>query len=426
MSRLDEELVLEYLVENLSKDSVKKYPVKTALMLDYCYKYGERIPQDWFSGFISKILNKSGNKVSKPVRIDESNIKDCLFLESYTSMLSEPVKSLVSNVGTAQDFKAIMAIEVLLKKIGYHDRILNSSQSLDSKIFKLVKKYKESDVKMETGREYNLMREYSLKVKERLKNHFSKELIDELKKSKTYLDERLRHYNRCPDEQGFVFEIKEIIRETDKAIDKKFKDYTSSIDQSYYKIKRTFEDNVWNNEKRVNRLMFLRSDLEDVKEKYKLALYEEGIKNCRSLDIMINETIDKYNYTKDLSEEFRSVKKKVSDYYAEVDSILCKSIDISSITKLNAIYSNLNKLSSKKFPGYIPSEEQEDYYSRLNKITRHVKNECSKKVQHVISQCAKYRQKVDSSFFSWRTKKFVKELEKYDKELGAWSRCQAV
>lgn len=425
MSRLNEDLVLEYLVENLDKDLIKKYPVKTVLMLDYCYKDGERIPQDWFSGFTSRVSNKSENKASKPVRIDESNMKDCLFLESYNSMLSEPVKNLIGHARTAQDFKALISIDVLLKKTGDNNRVLNSSQSIGSKVFSLVKKYKESNVNIETSREYNLMREYSIKVKERLKSPFRKELAEELKKSKAYLEERLRHYNRHS-EEGFIPEIKEIIRDTSKAIDKKFSEYIGNVDQSYYKIKRTFEDNVWNNEKRIDHLIFLRSDLEDVKECYKLALYEEGIRNCNSLDLMMNETISQYNYTKDLDEEFKGVKKKVSDYYKEIDSTFYNGICFNSMQRLNEIFSDIKRCSNKKFPGYIPYDQQEDYYSRLDKVMAYLKQKCAKRAQYVIERCSKYRQKVGSSFFSWGTKNFVKGLEKYDKELEVWSKCQAI
>ena len=425
MSRLNEDLVLEYLVENLNKDLVKKYPIKTALMLDYCYKDGERIPQDWFSGFTSKVSTKSENKSSKPVSIDESNMKDCLFLESYSSMLSEPVKNLIRHARTAQDFKALISIEVLLKKTSDNNRVVNSSQSIGSKVLSLVKKYKESNANIDTSRDYNLMREYSIKVKERLKSPFRKELAEELKKSKGYLEERLRHYNRHS-EEGFVPEIKEIIRETSKAIDKKFNDYISNVDQSYSKIKRTFEDNVWNNEKRVNRLIFLRSDLEDIKEKYKLALHEEGIRNCNLLDTVINDTINSYNYSKDLDEEFKSVKKRVSDYYKEIDSDFCIDISFDSMRRLNEIFSDVKRCSDKKFPVYIPCDQQEDYYSRLNKVRAYLKQKCSKRAQYVIERCSKYRQKVGSSFFSWRTKKFVNKLEKYDKELEVWSKCQAI
>lgn len=424
MNNLDEEIVLEYLVENLGKDLVRKYPAKTALMLDYCYKNGESIPQDWFSGFTSKVLNKQENKTSKPIRIDESSVNDCLFLKSYESMLSDQTKNLIRRADTLQDLKAIIALDVLYKK-ACDNRTLNSSQSLNSKVLSLVKKYKESNANIDTSRDYNLMREYSIKVNERLKGPFRKELAEELKKSKGYLEERLRYYNRNS-EEGFVPEIKEIIRETSKAIDKKFSDYISNVDQSYSKIKSTFEDNVWNNEKRVNRLIFLRSDLEDVKEKYKVALYEGGIRNCDSLDVMMNETINRYNYTKDLDEEFKSVKKRVSDYYKEIDSTFYKDISFNSMQRLNEIFSDIKRCSDKKFPDYISCDQQEDYYSRLDKVKAYLKQKCSKRAQYVIEQCSKYRQKVGSSFFSWRTKKFVNELEKYDKELEVWSKCQAI
>ena len=425
MRSLNEELVLEYLIENLDKESAKNYPLKTSLMLDYCYKTGESIPQDWFSGFTSKVLSKSENKTSKPVSIDEASIKDCLFLESYESMLSESVKGLILNARTAQDFKAITAIEVLCKNAGDYNLISGSSQNLSSKVFNLAKRYKESKTKKEIDKDYYLMREYSLKLKEKLKVPFRKGLAGELIKSKSYLDERLKHYNKYL-EQESGSSIKNIIMESSRAIDKKFNDYLSSVDMSYHNIKRDFEDNAWNNEKRINKLVFLMSELEDLRVKYELVSYKKGVQECNLLDNRMKEIIHRHNYAEDLKEELQEVKRKVSEYYKEVDSVFSRDINHYSIQKLNTIYDETQKLSNKIFPDYIPPGQQEEYYSRLDKFRIYLKQKCARRAQYIIDKCSKYRQKVNRSFFSWQTRKYVKELGKYDQELEVWSRCQAV
>lgn len=424
MSKLNNDLVLEYLIENLNGLD-KKYTLRDVLLLDYCYKKNEIIPNDYFSGFISKILDKQVNIPINSISLDESNLVDCLFLESYKSLLSNKVKKLVGKARTAQDFKAIVAIDVLVKLVDNPDSILVSPASLDSKVYSLVKIYEENNFEKELKEEYAKMRKYSLIINDDLKKTFSKELAEKLKNVKKDLDEKLKIYSRYPDRRT-VSEFQSLVRGINSSIDNKFKNCLSSADQKYAKVKRIFEDGIWDSEKRINKLISLRSELKGVHAGYQLVSHNEGSKLCSSLHHRISKVIDDYNYVRNVREEFRDIKRRIPDYQKEVSFVFKGGIDFSSVRNLNRIYSNLKQLSNKRFPGCVPSTWQDDYYSSLENSMQHIKKKCEKRANHVVKQSSKYRQKIDGSFLSWRTKDFIKKLEKYEDELEAWSKCRVI
>lgn len=424
MSKLNNDIVLEYLIESLNGLD-KKYALRDVLLLDYCYKKNEMIPNDYFSGFISKILDKQVNSPANHIGLDESNLVDCLFLESYKSLLSNKVKKLIGKAKTAQDFKAILAIDVLVKLVDNPDSVLVSPASLDSKVYSLVKTYEENNFEKNLKEEYAKMRKYSLMINDDLKKPFSEELAEKFKNVKKDLDEKLETYSRYPD-KGFVSEFQSLIRGMNSSIDNKFKNYLSSVDQKYAKIKKNFEDGVWDNEKRINKLISLRSKLKDIHARYQLVSHNEGSKLCSSLHRRISKIIDDYNYVRDVKEEFQEVKRKVFDYRKEAGSIFKGGIDFSSVRDLNRIYSNLKQLSNKRFPGCVPSTWQGDYYSSLEKSMQDIKKKCVKRINYVAKQSSKYRQKIGGSFLSWQTRKFIKVLGKYEDELEAWSKCRVI
>lgn len=425
MSKLNEDLILEYLVENINQNLSKNFSVKDVLMLDYCYKKNDSISKDFFSGFVSKVINKQLNNASKPINLNGENLVDCLFLESYKNLLSNKTKNLIKNARTAQDFKAIIAIDVLSDKINNPDKILISPYSLDSKIFNLTREYEESNFEDVMKKEYMKIREYFLKVDDDLKNPLNRDLVKKFNQIRNELNEKFKAYSRYSD-RGIVFEIQSLITDINKAIDSKLNSHVQNIDQRYSKVKRVFEDGVWDSEKRINKLISLRSEIKDIQSKYQLVFHKEGVRRCDSLDCKIKELIENYNYVKDVCEEFKAVERKISDYYGEVDSIFREDINFSSVRKLNRIYSNLRKLSNKKFPDYVAGNWQENYYSNLGKTKDFIKRKCVNRVDYLLNQSSKYRKKISNSFFSWQTRKSAEKLENYNNELEAWSICQVV
>jgi len=423
MSRLSEDLGLEYLVENVSLG--REYSVKTVLMLDYCYKNGEKVPKDYFSGFISKIVNKQVNNHSKPINLDESNLDHCLFLECFKSLLSSKTEGLVKAARTSQDFKAIIAIDLLCKKVDNPERILNSLISLESKVFDLVKAYQEANFEKNIKKEYSRMKEYSLMVNSDLKKPLNNELVHKLSKVKKDLDEMLKAYSKYPN-TNLVSDVKKLVMDTKNAIDNRLKSYTEDAYHRYNKIKRIFEEGVWDSRRRINRLVGLRSELQDIKSKYQLMLHTKGVENCGSLDSKIKNAIYEYEYVQDKKEEFQDVKRKASDYYKEINYIFNEEICLSSIKRINSIYSDLRSLSNKEFNECVPPTWREDYYSNLERTMRFIKQKCVKRASFLINQSSKYRQKIDSSLFSWQTIKYAKRLEKCNTELEALSKCQII
>ncbi|MBM3200025.1 hypothetical protein FJZ53_03730, partial [Candidatus Woesearchaeota archaeon] len=67
MAAVNDNTLLEYLVENLDSSLSSKYPTKTLLALDYCFKSSERIPQDWLSGIASRVNDKRVNNSSRNI-----------------------------------------------------------------------------------------------------------------------------------------------------------------------------------------------------------------------------------------------------------------------------------------------------------------------------------------------------------------------
>lgn len=425
MSNLNENLVLEYLVENVSKDLVKKYPINVVLALDYCYKNGERIPSDYISDMASRITSKKTNVSSKPLKIEESDMTDCFFIESYESLLSNQVKSLVKNAGTTKDFKAIAVIDLLSKKVKDYQRIINSNNSLDSKIFSLAKDYKNSISENTFNKDYNKLRELSLTVNKELNKPFDADLAKYLQKVRKDLVSKLEVYSKHRGEES-VHEIQNLITSMRNSIDHKFSNYLYNVNQHYERIKNSFENNIWDNEKRINNLISLKSEIESVKHGYQMALSKEGVKLCEDLEKKMGKVIDAYYDLGFTLEEFKSIKTEVKNYYPEVDNIFSRDTKPSSISRLNEIYSRLNSLASKKFPNYIPSDQQSDYYSRLNDVIDYIKQKCAQRFTYLVNKSAKYRHKADKAFFSWRVKKFGNELKVYGAELEEWSRCQVL
>lgn len=424
MSGLNEELVLEYLVENVSKDLVRQYPIKSVLAMDYCYKRGENIPNDYLSDIVSKIINNRVNPSSKPLNINELNLIDCLFIKPYEALLSNQVKGLVKNAKTTKDFKKIAIIDLLSQKVSNSQRILSSNGSLDSKILGLAKAYNDSAPKNNFTKDYNRLREMSLKVNAELNQPLDTELAKYLQNVRKNLDAKQAFYSNHKIETS-AHEIQNLIVSMKNSIDHKLNDYLCNVNQHYEQVKNSFENGIWDNERRINRLIGLRSDLESVKHNYQMALYKKGIDRCEELEDKMRGVINRHHNLKYTLEEFKSVKTELSDYYPELKRIFSKDTSLSSVNRINEIYSRLNGLVSKKFPNYIPGEQKVDYYSGLNKIKMYIQQECNKKAIHVLDKCTKYREKADGSFFSWRTKKFVEDLKKYDPELEAWSKCQA-
>lgn len=157
-----------------------------------------------------------------------------------------------------------------------------------------------------------------------------------------------------------------------------------------------------------------------------MALSKEGVKLCEDLEGKMQNVINAHYNLKYILEEFKSVKTEVKDYYHEVDHIFSMDIRPATINRLNEIYSRLNSLVGVKFPNYISSEKQSDYYSKLNDIKNHIKQKCAKRVTYLLDQSAKYRHKTDKAFFSFRVKKFGDELKIYNDELEVWSKCQVL
>jgi len=425
MGQFNDDLILEYLIENIDPNLNKKHSLKTILMLDYCYKKDEKIPQNIIPEIISKVINKQINNSSKPLNLDESNLNDCLFLDAFDSYLSSKTKSLAKDAKTPKDFKAITIIDEFSKRIDGSEKILNSPNSLDSKVFNFAKMYQNSNLNKELNKEYLKMKEYFLRVNDNLRKPLTQDIIGEFSKIKKELEEKQRVYSKYPDTE-VVFEIQSLIRDTNSAIDNKLNDFISNINPKYNKVKKIFEDGIWDSERKINRLINLRSELKDAKDKYRLGAYKEGIGLCNSLDRKIKETISNYNYIKDKKEEFQDVKRLISDYYGEMHSIFGSDIDFSSVRRINSIYSNLKRLSDKNFHECVPSAWQEDYYLKIDAAMDYIEQKCNKRATYLVNKSSKYRQKIDSSFFSWKTKKFTERLKEYDYELEAWSKCRMI
>lgn len=423
MSSFNEDLVSKYLIENISPDLTKEYSLKTVLMLDYCYKKNENIPKNITLGIISKITSKQVNNSSKTLNLEESSLDDILFLESFKSLLSDKTKSLVKDAKTAKDFKALIIVDEWSGKIKNPELYL-SSGSLDSKVTSITKAYEESRFEKESYKEYLDIKECYLKVSSDLRKPLTKDLIERFSKVKEELDEKSKIYSK--QNLGLAVEIQTLIRDTSKAIDNKLNDFISNANQRYNRIRKTFEDNIWDSERKVNQLIGLRSELKDIRDKYQLVLCKEGVNLCNSLDRKISDSIYNHNYVRDKKEEFQEVKREVSDYYNEIDSIFCKRADSSSVGRLNRIYNRLKSLSSQEFHECIPSAWQEDYYKNIDDALIYTRYKYKKRINFLTDKSSRLRQKIDGSWFSWNTKKFADRLDNYNNELKAWSKCQII
>lgn len=421
MKGLNEDVILEYLVENIDKDLVRAYPIKAVIMLDYCYKKGEQLPKDHFSGFTSKILNKQINTDTKMIKLDESDLIDCLFIESYGQLLPENAKALLPRAKTAKDYKAIIAISELSKNMG---GIINPSSDLDSKLFYLARSYAESGLEQGIKKEYDQTRRLSIQINSKLRKPLNKELAEDLDSIKKEITKKFEAYSKYPYTPATA-RILDLLKESNRAIDTRLRAERSRLDEEYYHIKTQFENGVWDNEKRISKLIRLRPELKETREKYCMALCEEGGINCESLDLKIKETIERYEHIRDVKEEFEEIKRRISGYYEETEDIFSMPIEHSSMQTLNALYSDLIRSADKKFPDYIQGL-QEKHRPGIEKILLHIKQKCTQRISYLIDQSARCRQKIDRSFFSWQTKKLNEELEKYNLELGAWSKCQIV
>lgn len=423
MSSFNEDLVLKYLVENISPNLTKEYPLKTVLMLDYCYKKNESISKNVTSGIISKITSEQVNNSSKTLNLEESSLDDILFLESFKSLLSDKTKSLVKDAKTAKDFKALIIVDEWSGKIKNPELYL-SSGSLDSKVTSITKTYEESRFEKESYKDYLDIKECYLKVSSDLRKPLTKNLIERFNKVKEGLDEKSKIYSK--QNLGLAVEIKTLIRDTSKAIDNNLNDFISNADQRYNRTRKIFEDNIWDSERKVNQLIGLRSELKDVKDKYQLVLCREGVNLCNSLDRKVSDSIHNHNYVRDKKEEFQSVKREMQDYYGEVGAIFRRKIDSSSVRRLNTIYNQMKRLYNQEFHESIPSAWQEDYYSTIETAMHFTKQKCIKRVNYLTDKSDRLRQKIDGSWFSWNTKKFAEQLEKYNRELEDWSKCQII
>lgn len=425
MSSLNDELILERLVENVSKDLIRRYPINVVLALDYCYQSGEEIPNNYLSGVTSKVVNKRVNSLSNPLTIDKSSAMDCLFIRYYESLLSSQVKGLIKNANTTKDFKGIVLIDLLSKNVSNSQRILISNNSLDSKIFSLAKAYKNPVLENNFNQDYNKLRELSLKVNSELNKPFNPDLAKYLFNVRKDLTDKLKVYSKYPSRES-VHEMQNLIISMRNSIGHKFRDYIQDVNHDYGIIKNSFENNIWDNEKRINTLIGLKSDIEKVKRNYQMVLSKEGVDLCKDLEVEMQNVIDAHYNLGFTLEEFKSVKTEVKDYYHEVDFIFSKSIMSSTINRLNEIYSRLNSLANIDFPSYIPSEKQNDYYSRLNDMKGYIQQKCAQRVTYLVNQSTKYRHKADKAFFSGRVKKFGEELKIYNNELKEWSKCQVL
>ena len=425
MTELNDELILEYLIENVSKNLIKNYPIEEILILDYCYKKNESIPKAYFSDFVSKVLNKQINSSSKKININKTDVVDCLFLESYNNLLSNRTKGLIKYAKSAKDFKAIVIIDTVSKKVDNHSKILNIEDSLDSKVFNLVKAYSEADFKRKIKSEYLRLQEYSLEINSDLEKRLDDKFIKKLGSIKKDLNAKDKFYSKFSNNES-VFEIKSLIRELKDRIDSPLKKYIHNVDKKYNKIKKKLEDHVWDTEKRINRLITLSTKIEPVKKKYRLVSHRTGVKLCNSLEREIKNHIDNYNCIRDTKEGFKRAKNDISDYYKEIKSIFKDDINSSSVRKLNSIYSNIKRLSNKSFPDFIPSNEIESYYFNIKKVRDFVKKKYVNRVKNLVNKSSKYRAKIDKSLFSWKTKKFVEKLEGFNYELTTWSKCRII
>lgn len=426
MSSFNEDLVLEYLIENIDPGLSKQSSLRTASMMDYCYKRNEALPFDHVAGAVSRVLSKQVNDSSNSRRFDESSLDYRLFLDSFISLLSNSrSKELVKYAKTAHDFKAVMIIDVFSKGLKNPNKFFDDSSSLDSKVFNIVKAFEDSRFEEDMQKDYLKMKEYFLKVNEDLKKPLNSILVERFGKVKMEMDEKLKIYSKYPN-RGNVADIQRLILDTKQAIDNLLEGYISEIDQRYNGVKKVFEEGVWDSKRKVNKLISLRSEIENIRSKYKVVSHRNGIMNCNSLDSRIKDTIFNYDYIQDKKEEFKSVKRDIINYYGEVYQIFKEPIDFSSVNRLNSIYSNLRRLSNREFAECVPSTWQEDYNVNIEAAMMYIKEKCTDRALYLTDQSSKYRQKIDSSFFSWRTKKFIKKLTEYNDELEAWSKCRII
>ena len=423
MTLLNEDLILEYLIENLSHSLSKKYGLTTIIMLDYCYKSDENIPQNYLEGFVSNVLSKKVNSPSKQLNLDESEIDDCLFLESYKRLLSDKSKNLIKYAKTANDFKIIVAIDMLSKKVKDSEQFLDSHGNLESKVFNLARSYEKAKLGKELKKDIALIQDHFFMINEYIKKPLSKKLIKNLCRVKKELKDKSKIYSKSSSNRH-ALEIHMLIHNSQILIDNRLKGHIIKINKRYDNIQKSFADGIWDNVKRINTLSNLSYDLENIKSDYKLISCKTGIKNCNSLSLKINGVIDCYNHVQDLKEEFKEIKNKVMDDYKELKTIFEDNINSNSVRNINNIYHNLKNLAGKSFPDYVPENLVEDYYSSINKTRDFSKQKCIKRIQYLINKSSAYRKKVDKSFISWRTEKFAKRLEEYNHELEVWSKCQ--
>jgi len=352
-----DDIILDYLIENVNPDLIKQYNIKEMLLLDYCYNKNQRIPKDYFKDSISRIIIKE-EESSKNLQLDETKIKDCIFLEAYKKLLSNKTRNLIKEAKTKEDYKTIASIDKILEKAKIPNSILRSEKNLKLKLSDIAKEY--------------------------LK-------INSIGKTNDKLENRINKLNR-----------------------------------KYNKIKNAYEERLWNNCRRINKLISLRNNLKELKGNYSSIAYVHGIKVCNSLERKMKKSIKEYNYVQDLKQELKEIKNEIFVYDKEVSEILKDNLCLASINKINRIYSNLNKLSKKRFLDITPAEWIEDYYLNIEKINGNIHKKCKKKVETVLKRSNRYRKNIDNSFFSIQTKKNNDKLKKYNKELKIWAKCQAI
>ncbi|MCG2718648.1 MAG: hypothetical protein L6408_07440 [Nanoarchaeota archaeon] len=425
MNRLNKDLILDKLIENIDKDRNKHQNIRKLLVWDYCYKKGEPLPNEYSAGLVSRVLERNLNQKSKSVVIDESNFLDRFFLWHYKKLLSKETKNLVKKAQTSKDYKAIIAIDTLAKKVKNSNMVVSSSASLDSKVFNLAKACEEVLFEQDIKKDYKNLKMNQLKVNSEIKKPLDNTLIKTLSNIKKELNKKSVYYSKYSNRQS-TLEMQNLISNTQNLIDNKFKGYLADLNNSYNQIRITFDDNPWDKGKKINRLKDLKSDLKNIKSDYNLVSHRKGVNKCTALDAKMNSIIRDYEYIYDIKEDFKDSKIKLYNYKQELNDIFSKPMDNSKINTLNRIYSDLNLMHEQSFRDCTAKDLQDRYYSGVKKVIENVEDKCEKRIRYLAKQSEKYRNKFDNSWFSWNTKKYADVLRSYNKELEAWSRCRAI